>query len=266
MKEHAEAAVRREMEEFDRDIGKYRKTGKKQRGAISWWILALIMLAVIYALRDQGAGTAAVLGCAALTALFAAVGILKMAGSRSGSVSAPELYRRHIFGLRPALASYFYPDWSYLVLDEKALMQMKQECPRLRRSFIRYFGSLSFPARDGFGMAHEMALSGSDHAVWFQGILIRLPWRGDTSEAAEGLKKVFGGWRVQVFAEEGYLDVFCPGLSLDQYMNEEHREQDADSTAAWRKRYDYRQLNRQEISENTAQVKKLIETVQQYAR
>ena len=62
MKEHAEAAVRREMEEFDRDVEKYRKTGKKQRGAIGWWILTLIMLAVIYALRVQGTGTAVVLG------------------------------------------------------------------------------------------------------------------------------------------------------------------------------------------------------------
>ena len=165
MKEYTEAGMRREMEAFDRDVGKYRKAGKKQRGAIGWWVLALIMLAVIYALRDQGAGTAAVLGCAALTALFAAIGILKMAGSRSGSVSAPELYRRHVFVLRPALAAYFFPDWSYLVLDEKALMQMKQECPRLRRSFIRYFGSLRFPVRDGFGLAHEAALSGSDQIL-----------------------------------------------------------------------------------------------------
>ena len=266
MKEHAEAAVRREMEEFDRDVEKYRKTGKKQRGAIGWWILTLIMLAVIYALRVQGTGTAVVLGCTALTVLFVVIGILRMAGSRSGSVSAMELYRRHVFRLRPALAAYFYPDWSYLVLDEKALLQMKQECLRLRRSFIRYFGSLRFPVRNGFGMAHEMSLSGSDHAVWFKGILIRIPWRGDTAEAADGLKKMFGGWRVQVFAEEGYLDVFCPGLSLDQYMNGEHREQDADSTTSWRKSYDYRQLNMQEISENTVQVKKLIETVQQYAR
>ena len=109
MKEHAEAAVRREMEEFDRDIGKYRKTGKKQRGAISWWILALIMLAVIYALRDQGAGTAAVLGLRCPDGAFCSRRHSEDGRSRSGSVSAPELYRRHIFGLRPALASYFYP-------------------------------------------------------------------------------------------------------------------------------------------------------------
>ena len=89
-------------------------------------------------------------------------------------------------------------------------MQMKQECPRLRRSFIRYFGSLSFPARDGFGMAHEMALSGSDHAVWFQGILIRLPWRGDTAEAAEGLKRCLAAGEFRSLRRKGIWTSSAP--------------------------------------------------------
>lgn len=248
------------ISDFNHQIEDLKKVRKTRRFSVNYFCMAIILLSVLYALHDrQSSWQYAVL---VLIVLFLILGVCGMLFSNRRLEK--RLFQMYIKDIKPKLASVCYPvEYRYFSYDD-SLQELKDSCPRMRNSLISFFGEMKVPIFTGDMCIYELALTGNQHDVRFWGLLFRVPYLQASRQEAKRLKAFLNSKDIDVVCEEQYLDVFWYGQSMFQYMNPNHREIDADGSAAWSGKYGLRELYATTVLRNAGMVRMIVYAIKQF--